>query len=93
MGRMYAEGIRETGADLETQIGWHFSGNCYPPPPKYMIPVAVAAVRAIQEDRDWEKLIDLPEGVEFRGSKKVAASDVVESFRLDAWVEEYEEDC
>lgn len=90
MGRMYAEGIRETEASLEQQISWHFKGNCYPPPPQEMIPVAVAAINAIVEDQDWDRMIDLPEGVQYRGEDQVAAHQVVESFRLDAWVDHIE---
>lgn len=87
MGRMYAEGIRETETTLEQQLSWHFAGNCYPPVPQQMIPVAVAAINAIAGDEDWGKMIELPEGVSFRGMSQVSASDVVDQFRLDAWID------
>lgn len=87
MGRMYAEGIKETAVSLEQQLAWHFAGNCYPPVPATMIPVAVAAINAINEDLDQDLMIDLPEGVSFRGETQVSAANVVDQFRLEAWIE------
>jgi hypothetical protein len=85
MGLSTAMGIAETELSLEEQIGWHFSTNCYPPIPKAMIPVAVAAIDAYWEDA-LDTLIPLPEGVEFRtGATSVSAYQAIESLRLDAW--------
>lgn len=90
MGRMYAEGIKETEVSLEQQLSWHFSGNCYPPIPQMMIPVAVAAINAIVDYEDRDLMIDLPEGVSFRGVSQVSAANVVDQFRLDAWIDSEE---
>jgi hypothetical protein len=82
---MTAIDLQEQGLSLEQQIGIHFSSNCYPPIPKVMIPVAVAAIDAYWED-DYSRMIPLPEGVEFRtGATSVSASQAIESLRLDAW--------
>jgi hypothetical protein len=88
MGLSTARGIAETELPLERQIGWHFSTNCYPPIPQQMIPVAVEAINAYH-DGEFAKVIQLPEGVEFRnGNNWVFASQAIESLRLDAWLEE-----
>ena len=85
MGLMTAIDLQEQGLSLEQQIGIHFSSNCYPPIPKVMIPVAVAAIDAYWEE-DYSRMIPLPEGVEFRtGATSVSASQAIESLRLDAW--------
>jgi hypothetical protein len=85
---MTAIGLQEQGLSLEQQIGIHFSSNCYPPIPKVMIPVAVAAIDAYYEE-DYAKVIKLPEGVQFRnGEDWVFASQAIESLRLDAWLPE-----
>ena len=85
MGLMTAIDLQEQGLSLEQQIGIHFSSNCYPPIPKVMIPVAVAAIDAYWEE-DYDLMIPLPEGVEFRtGATSVSASQAIESLRLDAW--------
>jgi hypothetical protein len=82
---MTAIDLQEQGLSLEQQIGIHFSSNCYPPIPKVMIPVAVAAIDAYWEE-DYDLMIPLPDGVEFRdGSTSVSASQAIESLRLDAW--------
>ena len=85
MGMMTAIGITETELTIEQQIGMHFASNCYPPIPSIMIPVAVAAIDAYWEE-DYDLMIPLPEGVEFRtGATSVSASQAIESLRLDAW--------
>jgi hypothetical protein len=91
MGLSTAMGIAGTELSLEGQIGWHFATNCYPPIPKEMIPVATEAINAYWEE-DYQKLIQLPEGVEFRdGSTKITAVQAIESLRLEAWCLDEEE--
>ena len=88
MGSMQAMELASSGMPLEQQIGIHFAGNCYPPIPKAMIPVAVEAINAYH-DGEFAKVIKLPEGVEFRnGENWVFASQAIESLRLDAWLSE-----
>lgn len=88
MGLSTAMGIAGTDLPLEEQIAWHFSSNCYPPIPKQMIPVAVEAINAYN-DEDFARVIKLPEGVQFRnGEDWVFASQAIESLRLDAWLQE-----
>jgi hypothetical protein len=85
MGMMTAMDLAGSEVSLEQQLSIHFSSNCYPPIPKIMIPVAVAAIDAYWED-DYSRMIPLPEGVEFRtGATSVSASQAIESLRLDAW--------
>ena len=71
---------------IDRQISIHFSSNCYPPVPQFMVQVAIDAIDAINEG-DLDRQIDLPAGVSFRDSKTVSASDVVDQLRLDAWIE------
>ncbi len=91
MGLSTAIGITESNLSLEQQLSWHFSSNCYPPIPQQMIPVAKMAIFHYWE-QDYDAMVDLPEGVEFRnGATSIPASQVIESLRLDAWVMEDEE--
>ena len=88
MGRMTAMSLTEMDVPLEQQLAIHFSSNCYPPIPKQMIPVAVEAINAYW-DEEYAKVIQLPEGVEFRnGENWVFASQAIESLKLDAWLDE-----
>jgi len=93
MGMMTAMGIAETETTLEQQLSWHFRGNCYPPIPLFMIPVAVAAIDAYH-DEDYYRPIELPDGVSFRDSKTVQACDAVDQLFLRAWLieDDYEDE-
>jgi hypothetical protein len=90
MGMMTAVDLQEQGLSLEQQLSIHFSSNCYPPIPQGMIPTAIAAIDAYWEE-DYNKMILLPEGVSFRGQSEVSARNVVQSYRLDAWLMEDED--
>jgi len=85
MGAQTARDIADTDLDLSQQISWHFSGNCYPPVPQFMVEPAIEAINACNEG-DYDLEISLPDGVEFRGSSTVSASKIVDSLRLDAWL-------
>jgi len=53
-----------------------------------MVPVAVSAVEAVQNDPEdgYGESIDLPEGVQYRDSDTATASEIIQAFRLDAFV-------
>jgi len=89
MGRSSLEGMLEM-TDLDTALGWHMKSNLFPPPPSFMIPVAAAAIDAANEG-ETDRLIELPDGVEFRdGRTAVEAWRIIESFRLDSFIEQDE---
>jgi hypothetical protein len=90
MGMMTALDLQEQGLTLEQQLSIHFSSNCYPPIPQGMIPTAIEAIDAYWE-MDYNKMIPLPDGVSFRGQNEVSASNVIQSYRLDAWCMEDED--
>jgi hypothetical protein len=71
----------ELGLDLETAIGYHLQGNHYPPVPLSMVEPCI---------EDYNKLIEMPEGVFYRGDKYAPASAIVEQHHLDAWLPEYD---
>jgi len=73
--------------DLETQIGIHLSANHYPPVPSSMIQPCIDAIDAYW-DEDYNKLIEMPKGVSYRGSNFAPASAIVKQHHLDAWLPE-----
>jgi hypothetical protein len=91
MGMMTALDLQEQGLTLEQQLSIHFSSNCYPPIPQEMIPTAIGAIDAYWE-MDYSRMIPLPKGVSFRGQTEVSAANVIESYRLDAWCMDDEDD-
>lgn len=91
MGLFTAMDLASSSETLETQLSIHFRSNCYPPIPLGMIPTAVEAIDAYWE-MDLDRMIPLPEGVSFRGSDEVSARNVINSYRLDAWCMEEEDE-
>jgi len=89
MGRSSLEGMLEM-TDLDTALSWHLQSNHYPPVPVQMNAVAKAAIDAANEG-DSDRLVPLPDGVEYRdGRTEVEAWRIIESFRLDSFIEQDE---
>jgi hypothetical protein len=87
MGRLHAEELAsgEFVIDLETQLAIHFSSNCYPPVPDFMIAVAKEAIKAVNNEQ-YDLEIELPAGVQFRNSTTVTAINAVDGLFLDSWI-------
>jgi hypothetical protein len=73
--------------DLETSIGIHLRSNHYPPVPSIMIQPCIDAIDAYY-DEDYDRLIDMPEGVSYKGRDKAPASAIIEQHHLEAWLPE-----
>jgi hypothetical protein len=73
--------------DLEMSIGIHLRSNHYPPVPLSMVEPCIEAIDAYYEE-DYNKMIEMPEGVSYRGSKFAPASAIIEQHHLDAWLPE-----
>ena len=89
MGRIYAEGLADTGLSVEEQLLIHLTSNHYPPVPKIMVPVCVEAIDSANEG-DWDSLIKLPEGVTWKGLTQAPASAIIEEHHLEFWIIESE---
>ena len=74
---------------LQHQIKIQLTSNHYPPVPTSMVFPCIDAITAVNEG-DSERLIELPDGVLWRGENKAPARAIVESHHLDPWVD-YEE--
>lgn len=72
--------------DLHTSIGLHLTANHYPPVPNSMIQPCVEAIFACV-DNDDELLIELPEGVWWRGHDTAPAWAIVEGHHLQPWID------
>ena len=91
MGKNFADELAtNTTLTLENQIAIHFSSNCYPPIPQFMVAVAIEAINAYNE-YDGSRIITLPAGVTFRDSKEVTAFEAIDNLRLDSWCNTDEE--
>lgn len=71
---------------LEQQLHYHLRSNFYPPIPSSMLKPCLEAIEAYF-DEQVEKLIDLPEGVSYRGEEQATAGAIITGHRLEAWLD------
>jgi hypothetical protein len=83
MGRLQAEEMAEY-ATLEQGITWHLRSNHYPPIPMEMVPVAIKAIQACNED-NADLLIETPFPHRTYGNS-VPAWVIGESLHLEPWL-------
>jgi hypothetical protein len=76
--------------DLESAIGYHLQGNHYPPVPLSMVQPCIDAIDAYYED-DFNKEIEMPEGVFYKGRTTAPAWAIIEQHHLNAWLPENED--
>ena len=89
MGSIYAEGLTEIGLSLEDQVLVHLTSNHYPPVPKFMVEPCIEAIDNANAG-EWDKMVQLPEGVLFKGENEAPTSDMVEQHHLEFWIVESE---
>jgi hypothetical protein len=87
MGSVTALGIQDSVLDLETQLGYHLQGNHYPPVPLSMVQPCIDAIDAYY-DEDYNKLIEMPEGVSYKGNTHAPAWAIIEQHHLEFWLPE-----
>jgi hypothetical protein len=89
MGSIYAEGLTEIGLSLEEQILVHLTSNHYPPVPKSMVPICIEAIDNANSG-NWEKEVQLPESVLWKGQDTAPTDAIVEQHHLEFWIIESE---
>jgi hypothetical protein len=73
--------------DLEMAIGYHLQGNHYPPVPLSMVQPCIDAIDAYY-DEDYDRMIQLPAPVLWKGRDQAPASAIIEAHHLEAWLPE-----
>jgi hypothetical protein len=81
-----AEAVGEGLVGLRPALSWHLQSNHFPPVPTSMVDPCIAAIEAAV-DEDWEREIELPEGVSWRGHAWAPAAALVEDHHLGFFVE------
>ena len=90
MGSVTAIGLAESELDLEKQLAYHLQGNHYPPVPLSMIAPCIEAIDAAY-DEDYDREIEMPEGVFYKGKTTAPAWAIIEQHHLDAWLPQDDE--
>jgi hypothetical protein len=79
----------ELGLNLERGLAIHLQSNHYPPVPVAMVQPCIDAIDAYY-DEDYDRLIDLPKDITWRGETSAPASAIVDAHHLDAWINQEE---
>jgi hypothetical protein len=86
MGYNTALDLSET-LDLEMALSIHLQSNHYPPVPLSMVEPCIEAIDAYY-DEDYNKLIEMPKGVSYRGDRYAPAHAIIDQHHLHAWLPE-----
>lgn len=81
----YAEAVAEGAVSLASALNAHRVSNLYPSPPAYMVDTWIEAIEAMQ-DEDPSRDVILPGGVTYKGQTWAYAYEVIEGYRLEAFV-------
>jgi len=90
MGRSTARDLANGDFTLRQALSIHLTSNHYPPVPKSMIDACIASIDACNEG-DFERMVNLPAGVSWRGALQAPASAIAEAHHLDEWISPYDE--
>ena len=84
-GNVVADDLDARHDNLRLAIAEHFSENCAPPVPLYMVDLALEAIDAVLRG-EGSALIDLPPGVTWRDELTVSAQSAIDSLCLGVFV-------
>ena len=85
MGHSTAVDLATSVIDIHQSITMHLRTNHYPPVPHSMVQPCIDAIYACDE-QEYDKLIELPEGVMWRGQSSAPAHAIVEGHHLEPWL-------
>jgi len=85
MGHNFAEDLAGMTLPLEEAIGIHLRSNHYPPVPLSMVTPCIEAIDLCNAG-DGGELVDLPEGISWKGEAQAPAYAIVEAHHLEPWV-------
>ena len=90
MGYTTALGLAED-LSLEAGLAYHLQANHYPPVPVSMVDACIEAIDAYYEE-DFDREINLPEGISWRGQDTAPAHAIIDAHHLDAWLPQVDYD-
>jgi hypothetical protein len=80
----FASLVAEGNLDLISALTWHHGSNHYPPV-LHMMDAAQEAIEAANEG-DWERMINLPAGLRWRGETEAPVAEIVSGFHLESFI-------
>ena len=91
MGNQFTEDLADSELSLEAMLAIHLQSNHYPPVPLAMVPVCIKAIDSYNANFNGSELIELPEGVSWRGAPSAPAWAIIESHHLSEWCSDSED--
>lgn len=93
MGNQLARELADNdmGISLDNALAIHLQSNHYPPVPLSMVPVCLDAIDSYNATFSGDELIELPEGVSWKGKTSAPAWAIIEAHHLDAWCDNPED--
>jgi hypothetical protein len=85
MGYNTAYDLSQSVIDIHQSIAIHLTSNHYPPVPPSMVQPCIDAIYACDEE-EYDKLIELPHGIEWRGQSSAPAHAIVKGHHLEPWL-------
>ncbi len=85
MGYGMAQDLSQTTISIQQQMAIHLTSNHYPPVPMSMVQPCIDAIYAYDE-QEYNKPIELPEGVMWRGQSSAPAHAIVKGHHLEPWL-------
>jgi len=80
MGATQLAGMREM-LEESACLQWHLQYNHYPPLPRVLIGACQETLEALR-DEDYDRKIDMPEGLQFQGRDSAMACEIADSAHL-----------
>ena len=75
--------------DLDQALAIHLQGNHYPPIPLAMVGPCKEAIEAFT-DEEWDREIELPDPIKYKGGSTAPASAIVSQHHLEAFLPQEE---
>lgn len=79
------------GVERRAAMAWHLRHNHYPPVPESMVNPCLEAIDYGLYG-EYDELVELPEGVTWRGETEAPAWAIIEGHHLTAWLETESDD-
>ena len=93
MGNQLASELanNDLGLSRDNALAIHLQSNHYPPVPLSMVSVCLDAIDSYNATFSGDELIELPEGVSWKGMTSAPAWAIIESHHLGEWCDDIED--
>jgi hypothetical protein len=77
--------VAEEVSDYWKSVAYHLQNNLTPPVPLAMVDTCISAI-AYANEGEWDSLIELPEGIKYKGESEATVEVIVDSHYLQDFI-------